>query len=328
MDDTREAQRVLAVDFKTPLKNAVESLQGKTLLVTGGASGFGEAIVTAFTKQPGTAAIIADRDMARGQAMERTLCEAGCSVKFVEVDVTDWSSVTRLFRSALVWLRETYKQDRTIDHIVTCAGVTSENLDVTPVQPDDFLDQKTESKPPASRSINISITGSLYTITAAMRYGMGLHKLEDIATRSDKSITMLSSMAGFSGMHLQSDYTASKWGVRGLFRSLLSGGEMDASPVRFNLIAPYFVATPLTEAWVPHLQNMGIKLADIGDVEAAALRFMGDKLIDGRAAGIWQGGAVDLRDDFAGGFGSSAMSEGVDSGVLRQPTTWISKARM
>jgi NAD(P)-dependent dehydrogenase (short-subunit alcohol dehydrogenase family) len=90
MDAIREAQRALTVDFKLLLENAAESLQGKTLLVTGGASGFGEAIVTAFTKQPGTAAIIADKDAARGETLERTLREAGCSVKFVQVDVTDW----------------------------------------------------------------------------------------------------------------------------------------------------------------------------------------------------------------------------------------------
>lgn len=102
MNDIREAQRALAVDFKAPPKNATESLQGKSLLVTGGASGFGEAIVTAFTKQMDTAAIIADRDIARGEALERTLREAGRSVKFVQVDVTDWNSVISLFRSALV----------------------------------------------------------------------------------------------------------------------------------------------------------------------------------------------------------------------------------
>lgn len=328
MDSVREAQRALAVNFKVPSKSATESIQGKTLLVTGGASGFGEAIAAAFTNQPDTAAIIADRDAARGAALEQTLREAGRSVKFVQVDVTDWDSITNLFRSALVWLRETYKQDRTLDHIVTCAGVTSEALDLAPVQPDEFVNQKIESKPPTSRSIDISITGSLYTVTAAMRYGMGLHKAEeDASTRSDKSVTMLSSMAGYSGMRLQSDYTASKWGVRGLFRSLLDDNEANSSPVRFNLVAPYFVATPLTESWIPYLQKIGIKLADIGDVEGAALRFIGDKSIHGRAAGVWKGGAVDLGDDFGGGFGSDAMAEGIESDTIRQPTVWITKGR-
>lgn len=99
----------------------------------------------------------------------------------------------------------------------------------------DFVYQKTEGKPPSSRSIDMSIKGNLYT---AMIYGMGLQKEEDMAARGDKSITVLSSMAGFASMPLQCDYKASKWGVHGFFRS-----------VRFNLIAPYFVRTPLTESW-------------------------------------------------------------------------------
>lgn len=327
MEGIREAQRALTVDFKVPLEDAANSLQGKTLLVTGGASGFGEATVAAFTKQPDTAAIIADRDAARGQAMERTLREAGCSVKFVQVDVTDWDSVTSLFRSALVWLKETYGQDRSIDHVVTCAGVSSEDLDLIPVQPDNFIHQNTEAKAPASRSINISINGTLYTVAAAMRYGMGLHKAEEAAARGDKSITMLSSMAGFSSMPLQSDYTASKWGVRGLFRSFLNNEQVTSSPVRFNLIAPYFVRTPLTESWVPYMEKIGIKLADIGDVEGAAMRFMCDKSVYGRAAGIWQGGPVDLGDDFLGGFGSVAMAEGIESGAMKQSAATITQRR-
>jgi FlaA1/EpsC-like NDP-sugar epimerase len=41
MDEVRALQRALAVDFKTPSENQTDQLQGKTLLVTGGASGFG-----------------------------------------------------------------------------------------------------------------------------------------------------------------------------------------------------------------------------------------------------------------------------------------------
>jgi 5'-hydroxyaverantin dehydrogenase len=327
MDDVRKIQRTLAVNFKAPLENQAELLQGKTLLVTGGASGFGEAIVTAFTKQPHTAAIIADNNVERGSNLERNLREVGCSVKFIQVDVTNWDSVTGLFRSALTWLRETYDQDRTIDHVVTCAGVISEELDLKPIHPHEFLDPKTETKVPETKSIKISIIGTLYTVSAAIRFGMGLHKQEPIAERSDKSITMIASLAGYSGTPGLSDYTASKWGVRGIWRSLLDNTQVTSSPVRFNLIAPYFVATPMTQAHVPLLKSIGIKLADIGDVEAAATRFMCDRSIYGRAAGIWQGGPVDMGDDFAGGFGAVAMAEGVDSGALRRAGGTITKRR-
>jgi NAD(P)-dependent dehydrogenase (short-subunit alcohol dehydrogenase family) len=113
-------------------------LHGKTLLVTGGASGFGEAIVTAFTKLPGTAAIVADNNSQRGQNLEHTFRETGCSVKFVQIDVTDWESGIGLFRCALSGLMQTYDEKRTIDHVVTCAGVIGGQMDFTPAHPDEF----------------------------------------------------------------------------------------------------------------------------------------------------------------------------------------------
>jgi NAD(P)-dependent dehydrogenase (short-subunit alcohol dehydrogenase family) len=291
MDEVRALQGALAVDFKTPSQNQTDQLQGKTLLVTGGASGFGEAIVTAFTKQTDTAAIIADKNNERGQELEHTLREAGCRVKLVQADVTDWESVTDLFRSALTWLRQTYDEERTIDHVVTCAGVVAGQMDFTPVHPDDFLGQKTEAQAPETKSIKISILGFMYTVSAAMRFGMGLHKQESIAERGDKSIIMLASLAGYSGTLGLYDYTASKWGVRGFWRSLLDNAQVSSSPVRFNLIAPYFVATPLIKDHIPLLESLGVKLAEIADVEAAAMRFMCDKSIYGRAAGGWSGGS-------------------------------------
>jgi NAD(P)-dependent dehydrogenase (short-subunit alcohol dehydrogenase family) len=238
-----------------------------------------------FHKLPGTAAIIADNNSERGHNLERTLREVGCSVKFVQVDVTDWESVTGLFRSALSWLRQTYDEERTIDHVVTCTGVIGGQMDFTPVHPDEFLNQKTEAQAPETKSTKISIIGSMYTVSAAMRFGMGLHRQESVAERSDKSITLLASLAGYSAAPglCECMYTASKWGVRvrGLWRSLLDDSQVSSSPVRFNLIAPDFVATPLIKDHVPLLESMGIKLADIDDVEAAAMRFMCHKSIYG-----------------------------------------------
>jgi NAD(P)-dependent dehydrogenase (short-subunit alcohol dehydrogenase family) len=115
------------------LQNVSASLQGKTLLVTGGASEVGEAIVTAFAKQPDTAVIIAGKNLEQGETLERTLCETGCNVKFIQVDVTVWTSFISLFRDALVRLKETDGQDRATDHVVSCVGVSSEAVDFAPV---------------------------------------------------------------------------------------------------------------------------------------------------------------------------------------------------
>jgi hypothetical protein len=57
------------------------------------------------------------------------------------------------------------------------------------------------------------------------------------------------------------------------------------------------------------------------------MRFMCDKSIYGRSAGIWQGGPVDLGDDVLGGFGSAAMAEGIQSGAMIQFAATITQRR-
>lgn len=280
--------------------------------------------VKAFAKQPGTAVIIADLNSEGGEALAKTLNEGDCAAKFVQVDVTNWISVTELFRTALTWLR-TLDKNRTIDHIVCSAGVESEEMDLAPENPDSFLDRSAATRPPKSLSINVSILGSLYTVSAAMKYGMGLHLPN--AERGDKSITLLSSLAGYTGMSRRSDYTASKWGVRGLFRSLIDDAQSTTCPVRVNLIAPYFVMTPLLMHRVPLLQSLGIKFATVEDVQEAVVRFMSDKSVHGRAVGIWQGGPVDLGDDLGGDFGSVAIRKGVEDGSLIKGSIYVTKRR-
>lgn len=320
-----DSQQALAVDFKSPPANQTQALQGKTLLVTGGASGFGETFVTTFVQNPGCAAIIADLDRTKGERLEKSLRESGRDVKFIQVDVTDWESVISMFRQALAWL-QTLGQDRAIDHVICSAGIDSEELDLSPISPDDFLkDDSTTAKAPKTRSIRISIIGSLNTVVAAMKFGMGLHENE--STIGDKSITLLGSLAGYTGMALRSDYTASKFGVRGLFRSLLDDRKSASCPVRMNLLAPYFVATPLLAHLVPGLQKMGIKLAEINDVRDAALRLLSDRSIHGRAIGVWQGGPVDLQDDLGGAYGSQVVRGRIESGVLVHALTQVSRPR-
>jgi hypothetical protein len=57
------------------------------------------------------------------------------------------------------------------------------------------------------------------------------------------------------------------------------------------------------------------------------LRLVGDRSIHGRAIGVWQGGPVDLGDDFGGAFGAQALRNGTESGALVQILTQVSRPR-
>ena len=314
MTELIDSQRALAVDFQNDIAKQNNKIEGKTLLVTGGASGFGETLVTTFAKNPGCVAIIADFDKIKGEDLEKTLLDAGLQVKFIQVDVTDWASVTNLMRESLVWLK-TLGQDREIDHVICSAGVAGAELDLSPFNPEDFLQRdQTAPKAPDSRSIQISIVGSLYTVAAVRKFAMGLHRPHSEV--GDKSITLVASMAGYTGFAPQSDYASSKWGVRGLFRSLLNDQTSATCPVRINLLAPYFVATPLSAHIIPKLQEVGVKLAEMNDVRDAALRLICDKSIRGRAVSIWEGGPVDLGDDLGGDYGSHVIRSKFDEDAM------------
>ena len=85
-------------------------LSGKTALVTGGASGLGEAIAQRYIAE-GASVIIADIDMASGQAVAQSL---GQAASFVKLDVSlaaDWDQAMTLV-------------DR-LDILVNNAGITT-----------------------------------------------------------------------------------------------------------------------------------------------------------------------------------------------------------
>ncbi|KAF5584875.1 3-oxoacyl-(acyl carrier) reductase [Fusarium subglutinans] len=100
-------------------------LQGKTAIVTGGASGFGKGIATKFISE-GANVIITDLNEQQGQAVAQ---ELSCS--FTRADVTnpdDW-------RRVLDFAIEKYKQ---LDIVVNNAGAAYSKKPTEEVTPKDF----------------------------------------------------------------------------------------------------------------------------------------------------------------------------------------------
>ncbi|KAI7220912.1 hypothetical protein KC352_g16290 [Hortaea werneckii] len=295
------------------------------MLVTGGASGFGEAIVASlFRAAQDIAVIIADINEEKGLQVEKALVAEGQKAKFVQVDLSSWPSVVNLFRTALRWLQKEH-QVSAVDHVFGIAGVPNEKFDPTPISPADFLGNDELPKTPSTLSERLSLLGNTYLTQAAIKYGMGLH---ENLPQANKSITLMASLSGYFAIPLGCDYSASKWGVRGLFKSLLDATEVEDLPFRVNLIAPYYVKTPLTAHHAAALEKAGVKFGEVADVAAAATRLSADRTVHGRAIGIWKGGGFDLCDDLEGGFGSRALLEGLASEMLMAPKTQVWKARV
>ncbi|KAJ4157543.1 hypothetical protein NW754_009188 [Fusarium falciforme] len=80
------------VDLETPLD--LSSLAGRGVLITGGASGLGAAMVKA------SYVTIADLQQELGEKYAAELTTEGYNVQFVHTDVTSWASQTKAFERA------------------------------------------------------------------------------------------------------------------------------------------------------------------------------------------------------------------------------------
>ncbi|MDC7285961.1 SDR family NAD(P)-dependent oxidoreductase, partial [Bifidobacterium thermophilum] len=71
------------------------NLDGKTVVVTGGASGIGLATVNAFIDK-GSKVVLADFNEQAGKTIEQQFKNEGKEVKFVKVDVSDEQSIKNM----------------------------------------------------------------------------------------------------------------------------------------------------------------------------------------------------------------------------------------
>jgi 3-oxoacyl-[acyl-carrier protein] reductase len=185
------------------------ALAGKLAVITGGASGIGLAIATAFVAE-GAKVTIADR------ASEEKLKHAAQKAKAEaqRVDVTNEAEVKGLFAAA--------SQRGGVDILVNCAGILVERpLLETSVE--DF-----------DRQIGVNLKGTFLVGREALR-------LMVAQGRGGRVITIASELA-YLGRENCSLYCASKGGVLSLTRSW---AREFAPHILINSIAPGPIDTPM-----------------------------------------------------------------------------------
>ncbi|MEO8296377.1 MAG: SDR family NAD(P)-dependent oxidoreductase [Burkholderiales bacterium] len=195
-------------------------LQGRVILVTGGASGIGKAIATAAA-QGGAHVAIVDAAGDRAQAVAAELRAHGIKTVAETLDVRDAAACEAVVARVEAALGP-------IDGLVTAAGVS---------QPSPAATMSAEIW---SRTIDINLTGLFQTAQAVGRR---------MVARGRGAIVNIASVDAFNGHAGRSHYAASKHGVVGLTRSLAI--EWGRLGVRVNAIAPGIVDTPLLRANIP-----------------------------------------------------------------------------
>lgn len=192
------------------------SLTGKVAIVTGGGSGIGAAIASAYAEKGARVAVV-DRDLAAAQAVAAGLPGAIALV----CDVTDAAQGAATVAAVHAALGAP-------DILVNSAGIA-------------ILAPAEELTPEAwDRTIAVNLTGSFLMAQAVGR--------AMIAAGKGGRIINLASQAGSVAIDLHTAYVASKFGVIGLTKSLTL--EWGKHGITVNSISPTVVMTELgRRAW-------------------------------------------------------------------------------
>ena len=197
------------------------NLDGKTAIVTGAASGIGEAYVRALVNA-GAHAIIADINEDAGNKLQQ---ELSSSTTFAKCDVTSWASQLSVFKKA----KEVSKTSR-IDIVVANAGIGASDDIIS----DDLSGD--EPKEPKMSTFDVNAVGVLLTTKLAL---WCFRKQNADGPRQDQCLVLQSSLAGYLDLSGAPQYTTSKFAVRGLMRSLRQTEQVHG--IRVNLIAPWYI---------------------------------------------------------------------------------------
>ena len=193
-------------------------------IVTGGASGLGEATARALAEAGAPVAIL-DRDATRGAAAARAI-----DGLFFETDVTAPESIA----ASLAAARAAQGQERIC---VTCAGIGPAAKTVS----------KGAAHDPAlfEKTIAVNLLGSFYAASQSAAGMVAAEPLrQETAQEAERGVIVLTaSIAAFDGQIGQAAYAASKGGIAGL--ALPMARDLARDGVRVAAIAPGLFATPM-----------------------------------------------------------------------------------
>jgi NAD(P)-dependent dehydrogenase (short-subunit alcohol dehydrogenase family) len=218
----RQQRRLGVAEVPAPTSSlAAMQIKGAGAVVTGGASGLGEA-TTRRLAAAGADVTILDKNAEKGEALAK---ELGGSVKFVATDVTDETQVAEAVTLA--------GESSPLRVCVNCAGlgIAARTVDKNG-NPHDLKS--------FSFVININLIGTFNTLRFA---AAAISKTEPLEDNERGVIINTASIAAFDGQIGQLAYSASKGAIVGM--TLPAARDLAPVGVRVVTIAPGLMDTPL-----------------------------------------------------------------------------------
>ena len=237
-------------------------LEGKKAIVTGAAKGMGAAITTTLARE-GADLLLTARDTAALEEVAAEVRALGRQAHVVACDVIEEAQVKAMVDAAL----EVF--GGRIDILVNVAGVTGPIE--TPVQ-------------------DIEVDDFDYVITANER-GTFLpikHVVPTMIAQESGKIVNIGGTSGLRGYPMRTSYSASKWAVRGITRTVAL--ELGKYNINVNAVCPGIVETPrmmklcegkakvrgwtVEQVYEEYVQDMALKRVTTGQDIANAVLFM------------------------------------------------------
>lgn len=208
-------------------------LHDKVCIVTGAASGIGNAIAHKYAGEGGRV-VIADLNLEAAQKAADDIGAQGGKAMAVAMDVTSEEQVNEGVAKAVeAW--------GTVDVLVSNAGIQI----VNPVENFAYADWK--------KMLAIHLDGAFLTSKAVLPH---------MYAQGSGSVIFMGSVHSKEASPLKSAYVTAKHGLLGLSRVIAKEGGKKG--VRTNVICPGFVRTPLVDKQIPEqARELGISEKDV-----------------------------------------------------------------
>ncbi|MCJ8511954.1 MULTISPECIES: SDR family NAD(P)-dependent oxidoreductase [Acinetobacter] len=208
------------------------NIQGKVIVITGGASGLGAATATHLVEH-GAKVILVDMNQEQGQALQQQL---GSQSEFVQLDVTDEQTVEAFFAH----VESTYGQ---LNGLINCAGIapSAKVLGRNGIH-ELAMFQKV---------LNINVNGTFNMLRHAAAL---IAKYELQAGEEERGVIVnTASVAAYDGQIGQTAYAASKGAVVAM--TLPLARELAREAIRVMTIAPGIMETPMLKGMPQNVQD-------------------------------------------------------------------------
>ncbi|ESU08319.1 hypothetical protein SNK03_007628 [Fusarium graminearum] len=249
----------------------LENIQAKSVVITGGANGMGEAFVRDFVAA-GAWVTFADVNEERGKAVEAELNADGQKCVFVKCDIRDWDQQKAMFERA-----KSQSPSNSVDVVIANAGISRSSGD----------------------SLWNLDDGTFYTWKLAVHY----FRQQPVSEERDRCFIITGSMVAWIDSPGNWEYTATKYALRGFMRTVRRSSHEQS--IRINYVAPCWIKSAIrTAEYEKWLVDRGVEFGEQKDVSSCMLRIATDRSINGRSLmitprSIAKEGFVDIdREDY------------------------------